>query len=291
MKQIFNIIFFVDFFKNIKFLFRWYKSNFISPAPNFVKHKIIKSFAIKDSIFIETGTNRGETLRKLHKNFSYIYSIEPSEYYHNLSKRNLSDIKKKIKLVNGTSEDSLGDILEKCKNKSVTFFLDGHYSIGYQGLVEEKLGITVDKGETRSNWIRRPLTDAQLNYAASDVEFLIELFIEQRKSLIDGNKLEWLEEEVKFLSKRIFNPLECIEEIPNDLTKAEEKALLNKFNDIVLYTAQAQNINPTLFFSKKSQKDFLRFALDGGLESALKNTTNWRSKLIKEPLGNLLKGY
>ena len=170
-------------------------------------------------------------------------------------------------------------------------FLDGHYSIGYQGLVEEKLGITVDKGETRSNWIRRPLTDAQLNYAASDVEFLIELFIDQRKSLIDVDKLKWLEEEVKFLSKRIFNPLECIEEIPNDLTKAEEKALLNKFNDIVLYTAQAQNINPTLFFSKKSQKDFLRFALDGGLESALKNTTNWRSKLIKEPLGNLLKGY
>jgi ribonuclease D len=170
-------------------------------------------------------------------------------------------------------------------------FLDGHYSIGYQGLVEEKLDIRVDKGETRSNWIRRPLTDSQLNYAASDVEFLIELFIDQRKSLIDGEKLKWLEEEVKFLSKRIFNPLESIEEIPNDLTKAEEKALLNKFNDIVLYTAQAQNINPTLFFSKKSQKEFLRFALDSGLESALKNTTNWRSELIKEPLGNLLKGY
>ena len=170
-------------------------------------------------------------------------------------------------------------------------FLDGHYSIGYQGLVEEKLDITVDKGETRSNWIRRPLTDSQLNYAASDVEFLIELFIDQRKSLIDVDKLKWLEEEVKFLSKRIFNPLESIEEIPNDLTKAEEKALLNKFNDVVLYTAQAQNINPTLFFSKKSQKDFLRFALDSGLESALKNTTNWRSELIKEPLGNLLKGY
>jgi|TARA_B110000438_G_scaffold177881_1_gene169995 ribonuclease D len=170
-------------------------------------------------------------------------------------------------------------------------FLDGHYSIGYQGLVEEKLDIRVDKGETRSNWIRRPLTDSQLNYAASDVEFLIELFIDQRKSLIDGEKLKWLEEEVKFLSKRIFNPLESIEEIPNDLTKAEEKALLNKFNDIVLYTAQAQNINPTLFFSKKSQKEFLRFALDSGLESALKNTTNWRSELIQEPLGNLLKGY
>ena len=170
-------------------------------------------------------------------------------------------------------------------------FLDGHYSIGYQGLVEEKLGIRVDKGETRSNWIRRPLTDSQLNYAASDVEFLIELFIDQKKSLIEENKLKWLEEEVKFLSSKIFCPIDYIEDITNDLTKTEEKTLLNKFNDIVLYTAQAENINPTLFFSKKSQKDFLKFALDIGLENALEKTTNWRSELIKEPLGNLLKDF
>ena len=106
-------------------------------------------------------------------------------------------------------------------------FLDGHYSIGYQGLVEEKLGITVDKGETRSNWIRRPLTDSQLNYAASDVEFLIELFLEQNKSLTNENKLEWLKEEVKFLSLRIFSPLDYLEDVQSNLTKAEERGLLN----------------------------------------------------------------
>ena len=56
-------------------------------------------------------------------------------------------------------------------------FLNGDYSIGYQGLVEEKLGIKIDKRETRSNWIRRPLTDSQLKYASSDVEFLINLYL------------------------------------------------------------------------------------------------------------------
>ena len=170
-------------------------------------------------------------------------------------------------------------------------FLNGHYSIGYQGLVEEKIGITVDKGETRSNWIRRPLTDSQLNYAASDVDFLIELFIQQKQALTASNKLEWHNEELDFLSLRIFSPIEHDEDINTGLTKAEEKNLLNKFNDIVLHVAELQEINPTMFFSKKSQKDFLRLAITEGFEKASSEITNWRSKLIVEPLGSLLRDY
>jgi len=170
-------------------------------------------------------------------------------------------------------------------------FLDGHYSIGYQGLVEEKIGITVDKGETRSNWIRRPLTDSQLNYAASDVEFLIELFIEQKQSLTLSNKLEWHNEELDFLSSRIFSPIAYDEDINTGLTKAEEKNLLNKFNDIVLHIADLEKINPTLFFSKKNQKDFLRLTIEKGFEKTSREITSWRYRLIAEPLGSLLQDY
>ena len=63
-------------------------------------------------------------------------------------------------------------------------FLDNDYSIGYQGLVEKMLGITLDKSETRSNWIRRPLSDAQLKYAALDVEYLIHLYSQQTPQLL-----------------------------------------------------------------------------------------------------------
>jgi ribonuclease D len=170
-------------------------------------------------------------------------------------------------------------------------FLNGHYSIGYQGLVEEKIGITVDKGETRSNWIRRPLTDSQLNYAASDVDFLIELFMEQKQALKVSNKLEWHNEELDFLSSRIFSPIAYDEDINIGLTKAEEKNLLNKFNDIVLHIAELKEINPTMFFSKKSQKDFLRLAINEGFEKASSEITTWRSKLIAEPLGSLFQDY
>ena len=42
--------------------------------------------------------------------------------------------------------------------------LDGDFSIGYQGLVEKEMGIVLNKNETRSNWIRRPLSNSQLKY-------------------------------------------------------------------------------------------------------------------------------
>jgi len=170
-------------------------------------------------------------------------------------------------------------------------FLDGHYSIGYQGLVEEKLGITVDKGETRSNWIRRPLTDSQLNYAASDVEFLIDLYIDQKKSLTESNKLQWHDEELKTLSSKIFSPNIQIDETSKGLTKAEEKNLLNKFNEIVLHISDIEAINPTLFFSKKSQKDFLRAVFSEGIEEAANKITGWRADLIIDPLSDILQGY
>ena len=170
-------------------------------------------------------------------------------------------------------------------------FLDGHYSIGYQGLVEERLDITLDKKETRSNWIRRPLSDSQLSYAASDVEYLIHLFIEQERALIESNKLDWHKEELESLISNTFSPLTNFEEIGCNLTKSEERNLLNIFNDIVLNIAEREEINPTLFFSKKSQKEFIRLALDQGSEEALKDLTSWRRQLIRDPLNNLLLHY
>ena len=170
-------------------------------------------------------------------------------------------------------------------------FLDGHYSISYQGLVEERLDISLDKKETRSNWIRRPLSDSQLSYAASDVEYLIHLFIEQEQALIQSNKLDWHNEDLEKMISNTFNPFTGIEEMGSSLTKSEEKNLLNTFNDIVLNIAEILEINPTLFFSKKNQKEFIRSSLNNGSEEALKGLTSWRRELIREPLDKILLNY
>lgn len=41
--------------------------------------------------------------------------------------------------------------------------------IGYQRLVHTLFGIALEKGETRSDWLRRPLSEQQLHYAEQDV--------------------------------------------------------------------------------------------------------------------------
>ena len=44
--------------------------------------------------------------------------------------------------------------------------------MGYARLVEALFDIQLDKQETRSNWLARPLTERQLEYARLDVLFL-----------------------------------------------------------------------------------------------------------------------
>jgi len=168
-------------------------------------------------------------------------------------------------------------------------FLDGNYSIGYQGLVNKELGIELDKNETRSNWIRRPLSDSQLKYAALDVEYLINLYEDQKLELLQSNKLGWLNEDIERLIYSTFNRSEEIEEPKRIVSKAEENSLLNEMNKFVEDIASKENINPTLFFSKKAQKDFLRQVLVFGIDEACKQITSWRKNLIRDDLFNLLK--
>jgi ribonuclease D len=168
-------------------------------------------------------------------------------------------------------------------------FLDGDYSIGYQGLVDRKLGIMLSKSETRSNWIRRPLSNSQLKYAALDVEYLIHLYIEQEKELSKSNKLNWFNQDIEKLIHSTFNESLNKMDLERSISKAEENDLLKKMNLFIERIANEEGINSTLFFSKKTQKDFLRLVFISGIEEACKEITLWRKQLIREDLFNLLK--
>ncbi|UZE97794.1 ribonuclease D [Alkalimarinus alittae] len=49
-------------------------------------------------------------------------------------------------------------------------------SLSYQKFIELYLGLEIDKGETRSDWLKRPLSDSQLEYAAKDAHYLYQAY-------------------------------------------------------------------------------------------------------------------
>ncbi len=67
--------------------------------------------------------------------------------------------------------------------------------MGYHKTVEWLLEVTIDKGETRSNWLKRPLRPAQLHYAALDVCLLPLMQRELLNRLEELDRLHWLEED------------------------------------------------------------------------------------------------
>jgi ribonuclease D len=67
--------------------------------------------------------------------------------------------------------------------------------IGYAPLVEKLLGIVLDKSLTRTDWSRRPLSTAELDYAALDVKHLATIYVMLKQQLVTNGRLSWLEEE------------------------------------------------------------------------------------------------
>jgi ribonuclease D len=74
-------------------------------------------------------------------------------------------------------------------------FLGHGYSISYLNLVLHIAGVELSKGETRSDWLKRPLSANQIKYAALDVAYLPRLYEELSAALAREGKLEYLREE------------------------------------------------------------------------------------------------
>jgi ribonuclease D len=79
----------------------------------------------------------------------------------------------------------------------------GHgHSLGYARLVHLLHAVELPKGETRTDWLRRPLSQAQLRYAAQDVTYLLPMYEELLANLRTLGRESWIEEEIA----RLFDP-------------------------------------------------------------------------------------
>ena len=72
--------------------------------------------------------------------------------------------------------------------------------IGYEGLVNNFLGLSVNKELQFTNWLQRPLSKNQIDYAISDVTHLIKIYPIITKLINDSNRTEWVEKEMQSIS-------------------------------------------------------------------------------------------
>lgn len=73
-------------------------------------------------------------------------------------------------------------------------------SIGYDNLVRQITGTTIDKGPQFTNWAARPLSERQLSYALNDVIYLKDLYIALKEDLNKRNRAHWVEEEIAVMT-------------------------------------------------------------------------------------------
>jgi len=83
--------------------------------------------------------------------------------------------------------------------------------LSYHNTVDWLLNVHIDKGETRSNWLKRPLRPAQLHYAALDVCLLPMMYRELDEQLKTIGRFDWLQEDCGRLISKSRTPVEPAE--------------------------------------------------------------------------------
>lgn len=78
--------------------------------------------------------------------------------------------------------------------------------IGLASVLGEVLGIESSKKKQQSNWLKRPLSDMQLDYAANDVIYLLELRDRLTERLQQQGRWEWFQQSMAFLENKSYVP-------------------------------------------------------------------------------------
>ena len=124
----------------------------------------------------------------------------------------------------------------------------------YASIVKTHLNIFLDKSETNSNWLKRPFTKSQINYAANDVRFLIRIYNRQKKILKKKNAYytvkDLTKKEVSLGSQKLYIPrlkkLKSHNKIEKDLFMWRENM------------AMERNVPPSYIFKDKHFKKILK---------------------------------
>jgi len=72
--------------------------------------------------------------------------------------------------------------------------------VGYANLVKEIINVDLDKSQSRTDWIQRPLDPKQITYAEDDVRYLTQIYPIMLEQLSELNRLSWLDDDFASLT-------------------------------------------------------------------------------------------
>ena len=102
-------------------------------------------------------------------------------------------------------------------------------SISYDQLVQRVTGDSLDKSHRFTDWTRRPLSEAQLAYAISDVTHLRDVYLKLSADLEKRGRGDWMREEMKVLTSPDtyrLEPEHAWERLKTRVRKSKELAVL-----------------------------------------------------------------
>jgi len=242
-----NINLITDESDNKLFLEEINKSKVLSVDTEFIREKTyypvlsLIQLAVNNKVFIFDclGNNKNlNELSKIFKNNKYL------KIFH--------DAEQDIEIINDFFSLELNNFFD---TQLANAFIDLEHHISYKNLVKKYLNIDLDKELQTSNWIKRPLSKRQINYAANDVLYLEKIYYKISQLLVLEKKDGWYKDELKKIvkdNKFKKEPKNAWEKIKlSDFSGINQKLFINlsKYREEI---CRKRNIPKTWYLSDKN---------------------------------------
>ena len=162
----------------------------------------------------------------------------------------------------------------------------------YSSLVKKYFSVNLKEGSWRTDWLKRPLSDEKIEYAANDVKYLIDLSIKLKEEVSKLNRLDWLEEEHRnelSLKKIIIDPFDAWNKITIPIN-LDSKQRSNVRSIAAWREVEAKNIDiPKKWILTDGEIIKLACAKVELITSILDKTKNKISESYKDNISMLLK--
>lgn len=160
-------------------------------------------------------------------------------------------------------------------------YLTGKLQAGYSQAVSEILGIELDKGESQSDWLARPLSPTQEKYAANDVRYLLALYEVVQDKLKHNQVLEYAAEDSNLYAKELHRTANTSDEVLYlDFVAPEYNRLqIGVLKQLVMWRedlARATNEPRTFIINKQAMREIIE-TLPDNIKLLARTTINRRS--------------